>query len=298
MDHRPIEAAELGRLAEVTPHDIVAAFHSVRQGRVYDLDPGRFVGMPQWDGHPTFMLTTYRTPRGTRIQRDVDLLESGNTDDFRFASELVITSMHVGTHIDALCHVTCGGDGWWGGYAPEDQLGDFGARRCDAATIPPILLGATLLDVAGHQGVDYLPAGTAIGSAEPRAVEEAQGTPVTTRSAVLVRTGLMHHWHDRTEFDSHAGAGLNLEAAVWLREEREVALVGSDTPTVEQIPSKTPSNPHPVHDYLLRREGVHLMENVFLEQLAQDGVHRFALLCLAPKIAGATGSFVRPVAVI
>jgi kynurenine formamidase len=298
MDLRQIDPGERGRLAEVTPADVVSTLHSVRDGRVYDLDPGRFVGMPQWDGHPTFLLTTFRTPRGTRVQRDIELLESANSEDFRFLSELMVTSMHVGTHIDALCHVTCGGDGWWGGYSADDEIGDFGARRCDAATIPPIIVPATLLDVAGHRGVDGLPAGAAVSAEELRAVEEVQQTPIEPRSAVFVRTGLMRHWHDPPEFNAVAGAGPDLEAARWLRGERDVVLVGSDTPTVEQVPSGTESNPHPVHDYLLRQEGVHLLENAYLEQLAADGVHRFVLLCLPLRIAGATGSMVRPVAVI
>lgn len=295
---RQINEDEVGRLASVTPADVVDALGSVRDGRVYDLDPGRYVGMPQWDGHPTFVLTTYRTPQGTRRQKDIALLESGNDEDFRFLSELMVTSMHVGTHIDALCHVSCGAEGWWGGYAPEQELGDFGARRCDASTIPPILVRATLLDVAGHRGVDQLPAGAGIDANELQAVEVAQGTPIPPRSAVLVRTGLMRHWHDRARFDAHSGPGPDLGAATWLSEERDVVLVGSDTPTFEQVPSSSPTNPHPVHDYLLRRRGVHLVENAYLEQLAADHVHQFLLLCLPLKIDGASGSLVRPVAVI
>jgi kynurenine formamidase len=298
VQRREISGDEVGRLGEVTPADIVSALGAVSRGHVYDLDPGRYVGMPQWDGHPTYLLTSYRTPHGTRLQGDVELIESGNAEDLRFLSELMVTSMHVGTHIDALCHVTCGGDGWFGGYTPEQELGDFGPRRCDAASIPPILLPATLLDVASFRRVEQLAGGSGIGAEELRAVEEAQQTPIAPGSAVLVRTGLMRHWHDRDQFAEHAGAGLDLAAARWLREEREAILVGSDTPTVEQVPTTSTVNPHPVHDYLLRRHGVHLLENADLEQLAADAVHRFLLICLPLKLAGATASLVRPVAVV
>jgi len=298
MDPREIQADERGRLAKVTSEDVLAVFGSVTRGRVFDLDPGRYTGMPQWDGHPTYLLTTYRTPNGTRVQRDVELLEHGNDDDFRFMSELMITSMHVGTHLDALCHVSCGAAGWWGGYRAEDEIGDFGARRCDAASIPPIVLRGTLLDVVGYRGVEALPAGDRISADELERVERSQGSPIAPRSAVLVRTGLMRHWHDPAAFHASAGAGPDLEAARWLREERDVVLVGSDTPTFEQIPASHPTNPHPVHDYLLRGEGVHLLENACLEELAAAAVHEFALICLPLKISGATGSFVRPVAVV
>src|SRR3954447_10437044 len=298
VHQREVSDDEVGPLGELTPADVVSALRSVEHGHVYDLDPGRYVGMPQWDGHPTYLLTSYRTPHGTRVQRDVELIEHGNAEDLRFLSELMVTSMHVGTHIDALCHVTCGGDGWFGGHTPEDELGDFGARRCDAASIPPIFLPATLLDVAAHRGVDQLPGGDAVTDDELAAVEEAQGTPIAPRSAVFVRTGLMRHWHDRPQFDAHAGAGPDLGAARWLREERDAVLVGSDTPTFEQVPTTSTTNPHPVHDYLLRRHGVHLLENADLESLSADGVHRFLLVCLPLKVAGATASLVRPVAVV
>jgi kynurenine formamidase len=227
----------------------------------------------------------------------VPLLESSNAGDLRFLNELMVSSMHVGAHIDALCHVTCGDAGWFGGYTPESDLGDFGPDRCDAAAIPPIILPATLLDVAGHRGVSTLPAGDGIGAAELEAVETAQASPIAPRSAVLIRTGLMRHWHEPDAFHANAGAGPDLDAATWLRK-RGAILVGSDTPTVEQVPTTSPTNPHPVHDYLLRREGVHLVENLDLEELAEARAYRFLLLCLPLKIAGATASFVRPVAVV
>jgi hypothetical protein len=44
MHMREIDQAERGRLAEVTPSDVVGALHSVASGRVFDLDPGRYVG--------------------------------------------------------------------------------------------------------------------------------------------------------------------------------------------------------------------------------------------------------------
>jgi kynurenine formamidase len=130
-----------------------------------------------------------------------------------------------------------------------------------------------------------------------RRAEEAQA-PVPYGGAVLLRTGLMRTWPDRNAFAAAAGAGIDTEAAAWLAEERDVVLVGSDTPTVEQIPSADPANPHPVHDLYLRRLGIHLLENLWLEQLAAQGEHRVTLVCLPLKVEGATASMVRPVALV
>jgi hypothetical protein len=33
-----------------------------------------------------------------------------------------------------VCHISRNGEGWYGGYDPDEYLDDFGARRCDATT--------------------------------------------------------------------------------------------------------------------------------------------------------------------
>jgi kynurenine formamidase len=205
--------------------------------------------------------------------------------------------MHTGTHLDALCHITDGDDTWFGDYAAADCCGDFGATRADAASIPPIVVRGVLLDVAAHRGVDRLQPGEGISAAELQAVAEAQGVTIPPGSCVVVRTGAMSVWPDPDRFLASDGAGIDLEAARWLIDEQDCCVIGSDTSTVEQVPSADPGNPHPVHEFALRRRGVHLLENAYLEDLAADRVHEFALVCLPLKIAGATGSMVRPVAI-
>jgi len=41
---------------------------------VFDLDPGRFNGMPRDPLSPPFQLVTHRTPRGIKNKEDIDLL--------------------------------------------------------------------------------------------------------------------------------------------------------------------------------------------------------------------------------
>jgi kynurenine formamidase len=43
---------------------------------------------------------------------------------------------------------------------------------------------------------------------------------------------------------------------------------------------------------------VYILENLFLEDLAAAGVHRFTFVCLPLKLVGATGSPVRPIALV
>jgi kynurenine formamidase len=52
-----------------------------------------------------------------------------------------------------------------------------------------------------------------------------------------------------------------------------------------------------VHQIALVVNGVHLLENLKLEELAASGASEFALIMQPLKLQGATGSTVAPVAV-
>jgi kynurenine formamidase len=54
----------------------------------------------------------------------------------------------------------------------------------------------------------------------------------------------------------------------------------------------------PGHLILLARRGIYIIENLVLEELAASGHHRFDFVCTPLKFVGATGSPVRPLAVI
>ena len=52
------------------------------------------------------------------------------------------------------------------------------------------------------------------------------------------------------------------------------------------------------HLILLARRGVCIFENLALEELAASGHHRFEFVCTPLKLVGATGSPVRPLAIV
>jgi kynurenine formamidase len=280
----------------LTPRDVVAAAALIRDGRVYDLDCGRWHGMPVWAEHAPMQVLSYRTARGLAVQGDQSWLED-NRVNFGWNSELVSGSMHTGTHIDALSHVTCGEDShWFGGARAADAMGDFGPLSHDAAAMPPIVTRGVLIDVAGARGVDALPAAAPITASDLEAALAAQGTELRPGDAVLVRTGYLSAWPDPERMARHAGAGITLDAAEYVADAGAVA-IGADNESLEQEPSAIAGNPLPVHVALLVERGIYILELVLLEELARDRVHEFAFVCLPLKVRGATGSMVRPVAI-
>ena len=74
-------------------------------------------------------------------------------------------------------------------------------------------------------------------------------------------------------------------------------LVGSDNWGVEVVPNPDPQLNQPVHQIMLVVNGIHLLENLKLDDLAARRVHEFGFIVQPLKIQGGTGSTVAPVAI-
>ena len=275
--------------------NVLNAMAFARTGRVFDLDIGRFPGMPHHPAQPAFDLVTYRSPQGASNERvNVGTAAAVDEDNFGVVLELVTTSMHMGTHIDALCHVTAGTDNHgFAGFSATDHVGDKGVLSADVTTVPPIFARGVLLDVARAAGLPRLAPRHAISVRELVLAQKQSGVALLPGDVLLVRTGHLRGWPD-CEFG--AEPGLSLEAALWLAEQQPFA-VGADNSAIEVVPSIVPRRAQPVHVELIVKRGIYLIEWLGLEELAAARVKEFCFICLPLKIAGATGSLVRPVAV-
>jgi len=286
-------------LAQLNADSIRAALGTITSGRVISLETQWWRGMPGHPVHPRFEVITYRTPRGEQVQKDQDYLNPPeNTIGYGFVSELVMGTMHTGTHIDALCHVVCGDEpSWHGGYAASEYLGDFGALNSDASELPPIISRGILLDVPAMLGVPYLDAGHPITGDELQRTADHHGVQVREGDTVLVRTGSMQFWPKVDTPDFPANSGVSLDGAEWLSKHKPVA-VGADTVAFESAPSGVPGSSQPAHVHLIWENGIPILELVDLEQLAREKVYEFTFVCLPLTIQGATGSMVRPIAIV
>jgi len=278
-------------------HIDVTSFRLARTGRSIELASGWWPGMPLAPGHPPFQVITYRTPNGERVQGDIELFHD-NTSNFGFISEVLSFCAHSGTHIDALAHVTVGeNDEWHGGRSANEYLGNNGPLVDDARELPAFVCRGVLLDVPGALGVDRLEPGQAIDSELVRSTLDHQGIRLEKGDVVLIRTGTMAAWPDPTAMTATAGAGLSLDGAAYLAQYSPVA-AGSDTGTVELEPSGIPGEPQPVHRLFVHDLGLPLLEWVYLEELAEAKAYEFLFVCLPLTITGATGSPIRPLAII
>ncbi len=299
---------EVGALNEMTDGSRLAALNMVTQGKVFDLGVTYDRDSFKWPGHSPGEIMTFRSPEGVKRQRDFAPAMQSSRGTTWHSCALFIND-NVATQIDGLAHAVEGGDNhWYNGFKEEDWGGDWGPRKCDATTIPPIVARGVLIDVAGFKGEHALPPHYKITVDDLKASLARQNTELTPGDVVLIRTGAIQFWHDlkdRERLAAHDTAGLSLEGAKWLVEQNGAMIVGADTSGLEFVPTEENTPEHferygsfmPVHNYLLIEQGVHIAELHSLEELAATKTYEFTYICTTAKIRGTTAGFaLRPIA--
>jgi kynurenine formamidase len=250
-----------------------------RGAKVYDLGQPYFTGMPHHPVHPPFLFSLVK-------EHGEFVGPMGNSS----ASDAIALGSHVGTHIDALSHFSCGGK-LHGGISIEGaQSYTGGVKNYAVDGIAPILRRGVLIDVAGGVGSDALPADFEI---TPEHLEKA-AAGIQPGDIVLLRTGWAKYFADPAKFISQLHSpGPAVTGAQWLSA-KGVFAVGSDTVAFEKLPDPS----MPVHVHLLVEKGIHIIECLNLEELAAAGVREFLFVGAPMKIRGATGAPIRPLALV
>lgn len=206
-------------------------------------------------------------------------LAFGETDGgWFYSANAVCTPEHGGTHLDAPIHFAAAG------------------IAADEIPLQSLIAPAVVIDVSTKAGEDpnYRL------SAEDVLVFETQHGRITPGAIVIMRTGWSRYWPDakaylgddtpgdasRLEFPSYGA-----EAARLLVEERQVAMLGVDTASIDFGRSK---------DFIVHRiaaaQNVGGLENLTgLEELPATGV---VIMALPMKIEGGSGGPARVVALV
>lgn len=258
----------------------------IQRGTVFDLSHDLAAGMPMHPMHPPFAFTL--------MQRHGDLYRDHG---YSFANELIVLSGHHGTHIDAVGHISKSDRLHDDVNAMSTQQGRDGLKQYGVEELPPVFCRGVLLDVAGFRGLDVLPAGSAISASELRSTAEHQQVRVEPGDTVLIRTGWSRHWSEPGTFVgvNTGQPGPDEGAAIWLAEQG-VRMTGSDTMVYEVL--RPGQNEMPVHLALIYERAIPILEMLQLDDLAAARAWEFLFVVLPLRIRGATGSPVRPVALV
>jgi kynurenine formamidase len=259
---------------------------AIRSATVIDLAQPYFPGMPHFPTHPPFLFGL--------TKKHGDLVTEGGVSS---SADALALGSHVGTHIDALCHFSCGGKLYGGIDVMSMQSDASGIQRYSVDTIAPIMRRGVMLDMAAHANMEALPVEYVITPDHLEAVAKKQNVTIGKGDVVLLRTGWARFWSNAGRYITGgkgtvaACPGPELEGARWLSS-KGIFAAGSDTVAFERVPATE----MPVHVHLLVESGIHIIECLNLEELSRRRVYDFVFIATPLKIRGATGSPIRPLA--
>lgn len=256
---------------------------SIGRCRTIDLAQPYFTGIPHYPLHAPYLYSLSKK-HGEHV----------NPGGSSSAAEAIALSTHVGTHIDALCHFSSHGKLHGGADASGLQSYAGGIERFSIDTVQPIFRRGVLLDIARLLAVEALPVDFKIAPRHLDCALDAAAVTIQPGDVVLLRTGWSRYWNDPARFISQVHSpGPGIEGARWLSE-RKIFAAGSETAPFEFMPSHEMS----VHVHLLVESGIHIIECLNLEELAESGAKEFLFVAAPLKIRGGTASPIRPVALV
>jgi kynurenine formamidase len=274
-------------LDRIGADQLLHALGLVRKAQIHDLATTLGDGMPQGprDTFYGFRLTQFHIPR---------CIATNDKPPADWAMDVITASPHLGTHVDGLMHWQSNGL-TFGGHDAREVYSDHGWSSHGMECSRPIIGRGILLDVARSRGEPCVPPGYEINVEDLRQCLATEAVAITPGDIVLVRTGwLAARYESDPEAYFASNPGVGPEAAIWLAEQG-MSVLGTDTSGTEVIPLPDPHRT--THVEMLVKRGIHLIEILDLESIARDRIYESLFVGLPLKIAGATGSWLRPVAI-
>jgi kynurenine formamidase len=276
-------ADQRGAANHMKPETVLRAARLIRTGEVFEL--GRVLsGSMPLGGVRRFELHTKRTVMNPESNR------RGSNEETVF-SELG----QVGTQFDGFSHQTIG-NSMYNCFKVDEISSRTGFTRLGIENAGALMTRGVLIDVAASRGVEMLPDTYEITVADLQQALRRQNLTLQPGDAVLVHTGWGRLWGTDNARYSRSNPGLGVAAAEWLARQ-DPMLVGADNAPINVTPSPDPQLSNPVHQIMLVVNGIHLLENLKLDEVAAGRAYEFAFVVQPLKIQGGTGSTVAPIAV-
>jgi kynurenine formamidase len=239
----------------------------------------------------------------------------GDGGKLSFTAEVQhFSGQHGAPSIDAIGHIGRNGKLFGGvdAAASTSDLRGIGrsgvGAHLDIAHYPKDLLvnRGVLLDVARFINGSSAPLADTVGITGEMLAETArrQGVKLKRGDTVLIRTGWGQYFSSSPAIYAGANsAGVGVDGAKFLVKSG-ARVVGNDTLTFEVRPplAGTPGGPDfevfPVHMLVIADNGINIIENFNLEEIAAAGAYEFALIVPPLKVRGGTGSALRSFALL
>ena len=274
---------ERGSANLMSAETVLRAARLIRAGEVIELGHVLSPAMPL---NPTrrFHVETKRTTMNPQANR------RGSNE------ELVVAGIgQGGTQFDGFAHQTIG-DSLYNCVKLDEVSTRTGFTKLGIQNVGALVTRGVLIDVAALKGVETLADTYEITPQDLQQALARQNLTLQPGDAVVIHTGFGRLGGKDNARYSRGNPGIGVPAADWLVRQSPM-LVGADTAPVEVNPNPDATLSLPVHQIMLVVHGIHLLENLKLDVLAQRRAYEFAIILEPLKIQGATGSTVAPIAI-
>src|SRR5215510_14472841 len=245
---------ERGSANLMSSETVLRAARLIRTGEVVELGHVLSAAMPLNPGR-RFEVDTKRTNMNPQSNR------RGSNE------ELVIAEIgQVGTQFDGFAHQTIG-NSVYNCFKLDDISSGNSFTKLGIQNVGALVTRGVLIDVAALKGVEMLADNYQITVQDLQQALAKQNLTLQPGDAVIIHTGFGKLWGKDNARYGKGNPGIGIAAGEWLVRQSPM-LVGADTPPVEVNPNPDPAISLPIHQIMLAINGIHLLENLKLDELA------------------------------
>lgn len=275
-----------GAMNNLSPEATVKAAKLVKFGKVYALGVVTGPDTPAWPGRST-SVAVMPIDDGGGAPMGANKV-TGHDD-------IIMSFVGIGTQLDGFAHIGTDRVHYNGVHARDFYKPD-GVTKFGTESILPTATRGVLLDMTKFYKQAVLTPGTAFNRAEIEAAAKAAGVTIGKGDVVIFHTG----WLSTAKADPMkfiaTQPGLGRDGAEYLAS-LGVVMVGADSSALEAIPFENSAEPFIVHQTLLVKHGVHILENIDTAALAADGATEFLFVLGQPRFKGTVQAVVNPIAI-
>ena len=275
-----------GAMNNLSPEATLKAAKLVKLGKVYALGVVTGPDTPAYPGRST-KVAVMPTDDGGGSPVGANKL-TGHDD-------IIMSYVGIGTQLDGFGHIGIDRVHYNGVHARDFYRPD-GVTKFGTQDIVPTATRGVLLDMTKVYKQSPLAPGTAFNRAEIDAAAKAAGITIGKGDVVLFHTGWLATAKDDPAKFIATQPGLGKAGAEYLAS-LGVVMVGADSAALEAIPFENPTLPFIVHQTLLVKNGVHILENIDTAALAADGATEFLFVLGQPRFKGTVQAVVNPIAI-
>ena len=277
----------LGAVNNLTPAGVKSAAKLIRTGKVYSLAIPTGPDSAVY-GNRSYKVNILPGPGGNTTPNGTHRVTSHD--------EQVITSMGIGTQMDGFGHLGIDHH-YYNGMKGAELNTPEGFKKLELSVVPPIVTRGVVIDMTKHFKVPVLAAGQVFNRPEIEAAMREQKITIRKGDVVIFHTGWMGAMMDSQRATyQRTEPGLGEGGAIWLSDLGVVA-IGADNIALEALPAPQGSTTFIVHQTLLAKRGVHILESIDTRALIADGVKEFMFVLGQPRFVGTVQVVVNPIAI-